>query len=229
MSDFMSEADPICPRCDKPVYRGDWSVRCRCTGADLRAEIETLRRDLLLSQRDAEASRQRGASVGRGMDPRGAAVSERTAINQQDGGAVIEPLKPYTKYDCPRGVGLGHSGLYTGAYLRPRPKDGVCICGERMVAEDDTKDGHVYRLEWESADPDLVDEMERREGRDVWPRLTEHEWESLPWHPVSREADTPLHITEQCRNLSTWAESHEQPIRNVRLLRSGAPTWEEVR
>lgn len=32
----------VCPRCDKPVYQGDWSVRCRCNGSMLRAEIEAL-------------------------------------------------------------------------------------------------------------------------------------------------------------------------------------------
>lgn len=32
----------VCPRCDKPVYRGDWATRCRCNGSMLRAEIEAL-------------------------------------------------------------------------------------------------------------------------------------------------------------------------------------------
>lgn len=144
-------------------------------------------------------------------------------------------LKPFTRYICPVGAGrYGHSSIYTGSYdveRLKRPSDGICICGAEMVTEESTKDGSRYRLSWESIDPHQAADMERRFGRGVWRTLSQDAWDQLSWHPVVKEADTPADVTAQHDNLKAWADSHEQPIRNVRLERSAAPaapSWEPV-
>ncbi len=135
-------------------------------------------------------------------------------------------LKPYTLYICPRGEGtLGHSSRWTGAYNAPSEQDGTCICGEEWVEE--VKDGSRYRLEWESVDPWFAAEQEAVFGGHVWSSTPREAWAVLPWHPVSRESESRASIEAQYRQLKAWAESREQPIRNVRLLRS-ATLWEEV-
>lgn len=139
-------------------------------------------------------------------------------------------LKPFTKYICPIGHGqLGHSSIWTGAYdveRTKRPSDGICICGAEMVEEASTQDGHRYRLLFETIDPHQAETFEQHYGTAIWRNLNDVEWGALSWHEVSREADTPSEITAQYENLLAWAESHEQPIRNVRLERSAASAWE---
>lgn len=142
-------------------------------------------------------------------------------------------LKPMTRYICPVGAGrYGHSSIYTGAYdveRLKRPSDGTCICGVDLVEESATKDGHRYRLVWESIDPHQAAGLEQRHGKGVWKQLDERTWDALSWHETSREADTPGEITAQHDTLLAWAESHEQPIRNVQLLQAMSPTlpaWE---
>jgi hypothetical protein len=92
-----------------------------------------------------------------------------------------------------------------------------------MVEE--TSDGYRYRLEWESINPHQADEYERLRGKGVWPTLTEDVWGRLSWHPVARESDTRDGVQDQFATLARWADSHEQPIRNVRLSRSVATSW----
>lgn len=140
-------------------------------------------------------------------------------------------LKPFTKYVCPIGEGqYGHSSTWTGAYLGPhRDTDGFCICGAEFVEEASTRDGHRYRLVFETIDPHQAAGLEERHGRGVWQQLDERTWAALSWHETSREADTPGAITAQYENLKAWAESHEQPIRNVQLLKAShpvLPAWE---
>lgn len=138
-------------------------------------------------------------------------------------------LKPFTKYICPvGGMRLGHSSHWTGAYEHPRPGDGSCVCGAELVDEESTKDGQRYRLTFESIDPHQAAGMEAQYGKGVWPTLSDASWAALSWHEVSREADAPGDITAQYESLLAWAETREQPIRNVRLLRSAATAWEPV-
>ena len=141
-------------------------------------------------------------------------------------------IKPFTKYICPNGNGqLGHSSLYSGSYDVERLKsdrDGWCICGAEMVEEDSTKDGHRYRLTFDTIDPHQAEQLEYQYGPKIWPTLTDQQWAMLRWHPVSKTADTPGAITEQYRNLVMWERTHEQPIRNVRLERSVTNAWESV-
>lgn len=138
-----------------------------------------------------------------------------------------ETIKPFTNYVCPvGGLSLGHSSLWTGAYAHPRERDGICMCGEPMV--EDTPDGFRYRVEFESIDPHEAAEYEALRGPGVWRSLTDEQWERLSWHPVSREADTLAGVKDQAATLTEWADTHEQPIRNVRLLRSAVDAWEPV-
>jgi hypothetical protein len=140
-------------------------------------------------------------------------------------------LKPFTSYVCPVGAGqLGHSSLWTGAYreANQRASDGTCMCGAEMIEEAATRDGSVYRLEFETCDPLHASRVEAERGRGVWPFLSAEEWEALPWYPASRESDAPAGLMAQYRTLQGWAATREQPIRNVRLMKAAAPTWTEV-
>jgi hypothetical protein len=107
---------------------------------------------------------------------------------------VVDRLKPRTKYVCPSGGGLGHSGMYTGALdahpeLR-RPDEHLCICGEEFVEEDT----ETWQLTFEMRTP-LDPE----------------------WHTV--KVVRSRHASEQQRlGLIALAEQGE-PIRNVNLVR----------
>ncbi|NKR30672.1 hypothetical protein GS538_11885 [Rhodococcus hoagii] len=59
----------------------------------------------------------------------------------------IAVLKPYTSYVCPSGGGLGHSSVWTGAYLPSlrTVRDHLCSCGLQFVEEDT----ELWRLSWE--------------------------------------------------------------------------------
>lgn len=73
-----------------------------------------------------------------------------------------------------------------------------------------------YRLTWEMPDARAVVEYEAQHGGDVWTRLpwTDDWFDS--WHAVSRVTTDPW---DQHKTLKAWAESREQPIRNVELER----------
>jgi hypothetical protein len=135
-------------------------------------------------------------------------------------------LKPFTQYRCPVGGGsLGHSSIWTGAYKPPHnTHDGTCVCGAEMV--EDSEDGTRYRLEWESIDSHQAADIELMFGKGIWPKMPEGQWDALSWHPVSKEG-TELGLRDQYQTLKKWAESHKQPIRNVRLLKA-AIAWSEV-
>lgn len=127
--------------------------------------------------------------------------------------------KPFTSYVCPVGAGrMGHSSLYTGDGHLSKQGDGVCLCGREMIEEASTKDGHRYRLTFDSIDPFQADEMVQRHGKEIWPRLSQEEWAALRWFPpTSKESETLSGLQAQYETLSGWAASHEQPIRNVQL------------
>lgn len=59
--------------------------------------------------------------------------------------------------------------------------------------------------------------MEYTHGKGVWPRLTEAEWDALPdWHRTT-VVFVGNERMRQYHTLKRWAETHEQPIRNVTL------------
>ena len=82
-----------------------------------------------------------------------------------------------------------------------------------------------YRLTFESISPFQADEMEQRHGKGVWPRLAEHAWDALSWRkPTVKITTDPW---DQYRTLKRWADTHEQPIRNVILEQRPAPLPDE--
>lgn len=83
-----------------------------------------------------------------------------------------------------------------------------------------------YRLSWESVDSFFCATAEQRFGRDVWQRtswdefIPEHQWHT-----------TSVVFTEgrwdQYNLVRKWADTHEQPIRNVRLEKRQSPNPDE--
>ncbi|AKD99198.1 hypothetical protein XU06_22845 [Rhodococcus erythropolis] len=103
----------------------------------------------------------------------------------------ITILEPFTSYVCPSGKGLGHSGIYTGAYnpaLRTM-RDHLCDCGLRLVEEDT----ELWKLSWEMQDDDT------------------------PWRRIDRVGSR--HSTQQQRDGLETLASNGESIRNVRLVR----------
>jgi hypothetical protein len=74
-----------------------------------------------------------------------------------------------------------------------------------------------YRLSWEMPiDHWKISEIETIHGRDVWPK---YDWDTLEWHQqevVWRDGNEGDHF-DQHATLKQWAETREQPIRNVKL------------
>jgi hypothetical protein len=86
-----------------------------------------------------------------------------------------------------------------------------------------------WRLRFESIDPHEAEAWEVRNGRGVWPRLTDKRWDALPWlPPTERVSDDESDIRDQHATLCAWAETHEQPIRNVVLECRTASQWSPV-
>jgi hypothetical protein len=87
-----------------------------------------------------------------------------------------------------------------------------------------------YRLSWEMPDMFTAADLEARFGRDLRGHLSDEEWDALPWKaPTVRITTDPW---DQYNGLKQWAETREQPIRNVRLERRVVPDpgegWEPV-
>lgn len=103
----------------------------------------------------------------------------------------VTVLKPYTKYVCSVGGGLGHSSHWTGAYLpeNRRLSDGSCMCGADLVEED----GETWQLSWEMCTP-LAPE---------WHRTTV----VRSRHAAEQQRDGLLELIDQ-----------GEPIRDVRLI-----------
>lgn len=87
-----------------------------------------------------------------------------------------------------------------------------------------------YRLSWEMPDTRQVEIIERRYGKAVWRTLSMGSWEQLSWRPTSREDDQFADIADQHAQLKLWADTHQQPIRNVLLERrpKNVAQWEPV-
>lgn len=90
-----------------------------------------------------------------------------------------------------------------------------------------------YRLTFESIDTHHAAAMEHQYGKKVWPMLTDEQWAALPWTPPVERISGDGDIRGQHTTLRKWAETHEQPIRNVRLERREVPDdesgWQPVR
>lgn len=74
-----------------------------------------------------------------------------------------------------------------------------------------------YRLSWESPDPWACSATEDAYGKDCWPRVV---WDELPgWHRTEVKFLEGSDRMGQYETLKRWAETREQPIRNVVLER----------
>ena len=81
------------------------------------------------------------------------------------------------------------------------------------------------RLSWQALGPWETNRMEEKFGPGVWTTLSEAEWQSLPWGKrtfVVFAEDTTGDREDQYRTLQKWAETHYQPIRDVRM------EWREI-
>lgn len=158
-----------------------------------------------------------------------------------DGGEHLHVavLEPYTAYVCPRGRGQGHSSVWSGAQDVPElrsPRDNLCACGATYVKEESIPNppefppGTEFLVRWEMPPATVTAyEYEDRYGRDVWLRLSAEQWNALPWKPSSGHVTTDYDSAlDHYRRLSRWADSHEQPIRNVKLEQRRPPEWTEV-
>lgn len=78
---------------------------------------------------------------------------------------------------------------------------------------------YEHRLSWEVPNTHVVNEVERRYGRDAWKT---YEWLTLvdesDWHTVVVEFKGDVRM-DQYETLKQWATTMEQPIRNVHLER----------
>lgn len=81
----------------------------------------------------------------------------------------------------------------------------------------------MYRLSFDSIPPTEAQRMEL-DGRPI-----SEQYDDIPeslWYRVQTEREDPW---DQYRTLKGWAETKEQPIRNVKLERRiDEPQWEEV-
>lgn len=75
-----------------------------------------------------------------------------------------------------------------------------------------------FRLGWEMPPPPVIAyDWEAVHGRDVWPTLTNEQWEALPWKASECVSDDYEWVRDQYLQLKAWADSHQQPIRNVTM------------
>lgn len=85
-----------------------------------------------------------------------------------------------------------------------------------------------YRVSWEMPPPTFVAlDCEDIFGPGVWPKLSPADWDALPWQLAVNVTDDLEGAVDQYRGLVEWADTHAQPIRNVRIERRTPPEWEE--
>ncbi len=103
----------------------------------------------------------------------------------------IAILKPYTSYVCPSGKSLGHSGIWTGAYIPTlrTMRDHLCDCGLELVEEDT----ELWQLSWEMQD------------------------DNASWRRIDRVGSS--HSTKQQRDGLETLIAAGEAIRDVRLVR----------
>lgn len=81
----------------------------------------------------------------------------------------------------------------------------------------------LYRLSFDTIDANMIDYCAFQYGEECWPLI---DFKNLRWHTVRKETTSPFTQYDQ---LKRWAQSHEQPIRNVILERLVTqPVWERV-
>lgn len=83
----------------------------------------------------------------------------------------------------------------------------------------------VFRLSWEAIAPHRAAAIEDTLGRGCWPDLP---WDDFEWRATSVEF-TGNERMGQYQTLKRWADTREQPIRNVRLERTTRTVSESVR
>lgn len=87
-----------------------------------------------------------------------------------------------------------------------------------------------YRLTWDMCEPQMVDYMVSRHGRDVWALMNEKQWSKIRWMRTSRTSFDLVDLADQRAQLQSWAESRVEPIRNVQLQRRSVhlSQWDDV-
>lgn len=87
-----------------------------------------------------------------------------------------------------------------------------------------------YRVSWEMPSAIMVAayDWEAIYGPDVWPKLTDEQWDALPWAPSENVTGDHDAAHDQFTQLTTWADSHQQPIRNVKIEQRPFDGWSEV-
>ncbi len=85
-----------------------------------------------------------------------------------------------------------------------------------------------WRLSWEMADPHWCANTVAEHGKGVYKTIPDDAWDNLPWcPPIVKVVQTWPEIKNQYETLRRWAETHEQPVRNVKLESRTAGDWEE--
>lgn len=83
-----------------------------------------------------------------------------------------------------------------------------------------------YRLSWESPPSHFCALMEQQYGKDCWPRVDWSDWPQIEWH-VTSVVFVGNERMGQYNTLKQWAETKEQPIRNVTLEKRPMPNPDE--
>ena len=66
-------------------------------------------------------------------------------------------------------------------------------------------------------------------GPNVWRTLSQEQWDALPWSQVVNITDDHDGAHDQYTVLAQWADTHEQPIRNVKIEQRQPNEWAEMR
>jgi hypothetical protein len=75
-----------------------------------------------------------------------------------------------------------------------------------------------YRVSWETPPPTVITyDWEHKHGRRVWPRLTQEQWDGLPWKPAERITEDYDSAHNQWVLLRGWADTHSRPVRHVKI------------
>lgn len=119
---------------------------------------------------------------------------------------------------------------------RATPDNPIDYAGPAVIVDGEAPNplefapGTEFLVEWEMPPPQVTAfDYEDRYGPGVWLRLTEQQWEALPWRASEGRVTTDYgEALDQYRQLKRWADSHEQPIRNVKLSARRPPEWSEV-
>lgn len=73
------------------------------------------------------------------------------------------------------------------------------------------------RLTFTSINPLYASDMEAKYGKGVWLACPDDMWDGLPWSTPTVVMFVDDDRMDQYNTLKRWAETHEQPIRDVKL------------